>query len=125
MSLSLHAFVLPLLGGLLIGTAATLLLAGLGRIAGISSITFDLLERHTRRTGWAWRAAFVAGLVGAGWLWQAASGQALASDRDMPWPVLVISGLLVGWARRWVAAAPAGTACVVWGGCRCVPSRPC
>ncbi|MFN3885844.1 MAG: YeeE/YedE family protein [Aquabacterium sp.] len=97
MSLSLHAFVLPLLGGLLIGTAATLLLAGLGRIAGISSITFDLLERHTRRTGWAWRAAFVAGLVGAGWLWQAASGQALASDRDMPWPVLVISGLLVGW----------------------------
>ncbi|MBL3380473.1 YeeE/YedE family protein, partial [Klebsiella pneumoniae] len=40
----MRSFLFSLLGGLLIGGASVLLLVGLGRIAGISGITFGLLE---------------------------------------------------------------------------------
>jgi uncharacterized membrane protein YedE/YeeE len=93
----MRSFLFSLLGGLLIGGASVLLLVGLGRIAGISGITFGLLERANWQAGPGWRLAFVAGLVGAGWLWQQGTGAPLAPTREMHLPLLVISGLLVGW----------------------------
>ena len=91
----MRSFLFSLLGGLLIGGASVLLLVGLGRIAGISGITFGLLERANWQAGPGWRLAFVAGLVGAGWLWQQGTGAPLAPTREMHLPLLVISGLLV------------------------------
>ena len=53
-----------LIGGLVIGMAAAVLVLFNGRIAGISGILGGLLERP--RGGmdeWAWRAAFLLGLI--------------------------------------------------------------
>ena len=53
-------------GGILIGLASWILLAGIGRISGVSSITAGVLT--TRKQSSAWRWAFLAGLVGGGTL---------------------------------------------------------
>ena len=81
------------LGGVLIGVSSTLLLLFDGRIAGISGIVGGL-----RRGDWAWRAAFIAGLVVAGGVAMHLLGQATpspASDAE-----LVVAGLLVGFGTR-------------------------
>lgn len=51
-----------LIGGLLIGIAAVLMMAGSGRIAGVSGIIAGLLRGP--ESGAAWRATFIAGLLG-------------------------------------------------------------
>jgi uncharacterized protein len=55
---------LSLLGGGLIGLAASLLLIGSGRVAGISGIAGNLLLGSAGER--LWRAAFVLGLMTAG-----------------------------------------------------------
>lgn len=91
--MNLHPWLQALAGGVLIGLSAVVLLLLNGRIAGISGIAFGLFER-ARGSEWAWRAAFVLGLVGAGvavLAWQGAAPVSPAST-----PVLVLAGLLVG-----------------------------
>jgi uncharacterized protein len=84
-------------GGALIGLAATLLMLLTGRIAGISGILGDLLERG--RSDCAWRLAFVAGLIAAP-LVLVLGGHSLA-DPAMPGSVIIaIAGLLVGIGTR-------------------------
>ena len=51
-----------LLGGALIGIAATLLYAGIGRIAGISGLLNNAIEQAEGR---GWRLAFLIGMVAA------------------------------------------------------------
>ena len=86
-----------LIGGILIGLAATLLLIGSGRVAGVSGILGGLLvpTDGDRR----WRAPFFMGLLVAGavaaWLAPESIG---ASPRSLP--MLVIAGLLVGAGTR-------------------------
>jgi uncharacterized protein len=82
-----------LLGGVLIGLSASVLLLFNGRIAGISGIVNGLTER-SRAGDWAWRAAFLAGLMGAGAATMHWLGQATPSPARMP--LLVTAGLLVG-----------------------------
>ncbi len=90
-------WMLALLGGMMIGAASALLMLTYGRIAGISGVLGSLLQRDT--TDRAWRAAFLAGLVGAGTIAAiaapSASGAQVASV-----PVLVIAGLLVGYGTQ-------------------------
>lgn len=92
-------------GGGLIGSAAVLLLATVGRVAGISGIAAGAMQRSRGERGWRW--AFVAGLMLASALllllwWQAAPGQApRAALRDaMPAWQLLGAGLLVGFGTR-------------------------
>lgn len=92
---------LAVLGGSLIGLAATLLYAFQGRIAGISGIGYGLLWGTPDDRGW--RLAFIAGLVGGGWL-ALAAGMPLPR---MPLPesgaeiaLLIVAGLLVGYGTR-------------------------
>ena len=83
-----------LLGGALIGIAASVLLVMNGRIAGVSGIVGGLLPPRPADT--AWRALFVGGLVAGGlWLRMFAPGpfRGLAAT---PYAVLVTAGLLVG-----------------------------
>jgi uncharacterized membrane protein YedE/YeeE len=54
---------LSLLGGSLIGLAAVLLMASHGRIAGMTGILSGLVPPLSH--DWGWRAAFLAGTVGA------------------------------------------------------------
>ncbi len=91
---------LPLLGGVLIGLGAALLMLGAGRIAGISGILGGLLPPAENRLwgwqGWGWRAAFLAGLAAgpalAGW-WLGAD-PVVAPRASLG--LLAAAGLLVG-----------------------------
>ena len=91
--MSLHPWLQALAGGVLIGLSAVLLLLLNGRIAGISGIAFGLFERAKGRE-WAWKVAFVVGLVGAGVAVLAWQGEAPLSPASPP--MLVLAGLLVG-----------------------------
>lgn len=85
-----------LLGGALIGLAAVLLLAGAGRIAGVSGIIHNMLGARDR-AGLLWRLAFVLGLP-LGALLVVALGARDLKDLAFPANTLmtVVAGLLVG-----------------------------
>jgi hypothetical protein len=89
---------LPLLGGILIGLAATLLLWSIGRIAGISGIVNGIADAV--RGDRAWRVAFLLGLMGAG----ALSLQFVAAPppraQTGATALLLIAGFLVGFGTR-------------------------
>ncbi len=91
-----HPFLQAGVGGILIGLASWLLLASLGRIAGISGIAAGALVRTEGALAGerAWRWAFVAGLVLVG----AATAVLLNTPTvaTRPWPLLLVAGLLVG-----------------------------
>lgn len=57
------SYALAILGGVLIGVSATLLMALNGRVAGVSGITAGLLSLKGLPADWPWRLAFVAGLI--------------------------------------------------------------
>ena len=86
----LHA----LLGGLLIGFAATLLLWLNGRIAGVTGMLTGLLVRPNASQ--AWRLLFLLGLV-AGTAAYSLWGAATPVRQDFPVPLLVLAGLLTGY----------------------------
>lgn len=103
MSIAWDAFTpgASLAGGLLIGFAASLMVVLLGRIAGISGIVGGLLQAGTwrSRTQWAWRAAFVLGLLAAPWVWQLFAPLPPVRMPSNPW-LIVAAGLLVGFGTR-------------------------
>lgn len=82
-----------LIGGLLIGTAASLLLWLNGRIAGISSIIANLLFSKSR----VWPILFAAGII-AGTALCYALGLATAPTARGRFPawLLIVAGILVG-----------------------------
>jgi uncharacterized membrane protein YedE/YeeE len=86
-----------LAGGVLIGLAASVLLIGYGRIAGVSGIAGNLLLG--KRGDRAWRAAFLAGLLLAG---VAVAGLAPQATAASPSGIAVVAGagLLVGVGTR-------------------------
>jgi uncharacterized protein len=87
----MHPFLWSLIGGLLIGAATWIMVAGIGRIAGVSGIAATAMFAP-RDSGW--RFAFLFGLIAGG------AAFALAFDRVAPaatsktW--LAAAGLLVG-----------------------------
>ena len=87
-----------LYGGLLIGLSATVLLLFNGRIAGVSGIVGGLLQRH-KAGDFAWRVAFVLGLVLAPVLYRLFA-ELPESRIDAGWAMLVVAGLLVGFGSR-------------------------
>ena len=90
-----------LAGGVLIGTAAAIMVVALGRIAGISGIVGGLLQASTWRSPqqWRWRAAFVLGLLAAPWVWQLAAPLPEVTMPRNPW-LIIAAGLLVGFGTR-------------------------
>lgn len=90
-------------GGGLIGTSAVVLLATLGRVAGISGITAGAVAAPRGDRGWRW--AFLLGLMVAAAAvlsWQAGAGQpprALLRDALPAWQ-LIAAGVLVGVGTR-------------------------
>jgi uncharacterized protein len=92
-------------GGLLIGTAAAMLLLLNGRIAGISGIVGGLLRVRFGDTGW--RAAFVAGLLAAPAAW-AIVAPLPAIRIDAGYPLLILAGLMVGVGTRYASGCTSG-----------------
>jgi uncharacterized membrane protein YedE/YeeE len=83
------------IGGMLIGLAATLLLATNGRIAGISGIAGGLMQRDAGARGW--RLMFLAGLMLAPVIYGFAGGMVPEIQISGSMPLLVAGGLLVGY----------------------------
>jgi uncharacterized membrane protein YedE/YeeE len=97
--------VTALIGGVMIGLSAWLLLAANGRVAGISGIFGGLLSRGSYATpgfggDWAWRVLFLIGLVlgAAGHRAWVAPEQTIAVTGSIP--LLIAGGLLVGFGTR-------------------------
>lgn len=88
----------PLLGGVLIGLAASVLLLGIGRIAGVSGILGELLPPR-RDADSGWRVAFVVGLVFSGLVGAAVSPGTVGAAGATP-ATLAVAGLLVGFGTR-------------------------
>jgi uncharacterized membrane protein YedE/YeeE len=92
------------LGGLLIGAAAVLLMAGAGRIAGISGILGGLwpMER-----GGSWRLAFLLGLFAAPWLYRLGAALPVIAV-EAGTARLIAAGLLVGIGTRYASGCTSG-----------------
>ncbi len=100
----LHPYLIAAIGGVLIGIASWLLWWGLGRIAGVSSITADMLSAPRHPDNWRW--AFLAGLIVGGSL----LGQSLDIPTlpTRPLPLLIAAGLLVGVGTVWGSGCTSG-----------------
>jgi uncharacterized protein len=95
-----------LVGGMLIGLAAVLMMLVAGRIAGVSGIAAGALPPF--REGLAGRVAFIAGLIVAPLLHAAVMGEALAVTIAAPPLTLAIAGLLVGFGSVWGSGCTSG-----------------
>jgi len=88
-----------LIGGVLIGISATLLLLMNGRIAGISGILNGAMESAVEGDR-RWRWMFLGGLlIGAGFVAHWTGAGYYAADGYSPW-FMTVAGLLVGAGTR-------------------------
>lgn len=87
-----------MIGGALIGLAATLLLLVNGRIAGISGILGGALDGPREDLGW--RTTFLAGLVAGPLLVAVARGALPEITLQASIPMLIVAGLLVGFGTQ-------------------------
>ena len=94
-----------LLGGLLLGVAASAFILVNGRILGISGILGGLLR--PRRGDIAWRIAFLMGMLVAPSAWLLLAGP-LQVTIDADWGVIVLAGLLVGVGTRYGSGCTSG-----------------
>lgn len=89
--------VTAILGGILIGLSATVLLAWNGRIAGISGIAAGLLRYQPGNT--AWRLYFLGGLLAGGFIYKWLTPQPTPVYGLAP-VAMILGGLLVGFGTR-------------------------
>ena len=98
--------VASLAGGVLIGLAAVWLLAFNGRVSGVSTILHGMVALPAGDR--LWRAAFLGGLIAAGFAWHAFAPPALS-------PFAAREGFGLGWAAA--AGLLVGYGTRVGGGC--------
>lgn len=104
------AIAAPLVGGALIGLAASVVLFAHGKVAGISGIFGGLFQREAAAEAGAlgapadqaYRIAFVAGLLAAGLALGALQPGAFAGLNPPPvsLPLVAVAGVLVGFGTR-------------------------
>ena len=88
----------PIIGGILIGLSASIMMLFSGRIAGISGIFRGVLEPSRGDT--QWRIAFVSGLVLGGVALSLFYPQAFPAEFSRSLPLIALGGLLVGFGTR-------------------------
>lgn len=94
-------------GGAMIGTAAALLFALNGRIAGVSGVLGTLvLDRPTGEA--PWRALFLVGLVLGALLMSLLRPDLPASTLQTGWGGMIVAGLLVGFGTRMGSGCTSG-----------------
>ena len=94
----LDSILSAIIGGAIIGLAASWLLLSKGRIAGISGILGGLL--NTPNEQFSWRFNFLLGLFVGGGLLMAYYPQAIVAPEGRPLAYLSAAGLLVGFGTR-------------------------
>ncbi len=82
-------------GGALIGLAAVLLMATMGRIMGATGILAGVIQ-PTGLSDWSWRAAVLAGMISGPITVMLITGQMPAVQVPVTTPMLIIGGVLVG-----------------------------
>ena len=87
-----------LIGGAIIGLAASLLLLTHGKVAGISGLYGSLLRQGTSDR--AFRLWFIAGLAAMGMLVRLTWPAAFASAWSASLPVTLLAGLIVGFGTQ-------------------------
>lgn len=94
-----------LVGGLMIGTAAAVLLLGTGRIMGASGIVGGVVDG----SGWDKKTslAFLVGLVGMPALMTFGGWQVSTNATSVPW-LLILGGLCVGIGTRFANGCTSG-----------------
>lgn len=88
-------------GGLLIGLASVLLMAGIGRIAGVTGILAGIFTGlfQTNKSEWPWRLAFILGLTISPVLYTV-FGELPTIEIQTDWPAILFAGLIVGFGTR-------------------------
>ena len=106
--MELHQQFTTLLGGLLIGVAAGMVLLANGRVAGVSGMVSSVVR--LRSADAAWQALFLVGLVAGGmglaWL----DPTALPAGESAPLQLMIGAGLLVGFGARLAGGRTSGHA---------------
>jgi len=82
-------------GGILIGLATVALMAVHGRIAGVNGILSGFLSKQFNQD-WAWRAAFLGGMVASPLVMLAATGRMPEITVPSSPALLLIGGFLTG-----------------------------
>ena len=82
-------------GGALIGAAAVLLMAGLGRIMGATGVLAGVLQRPGS-ADWSWRAALLLGMICGPAVFMALTGQMPQITVPVSLPMLIVGGFIVG-----------------------------
>lgn len=95
-----------LLGGMMLGLAATLYVLLHGRILGISGIVSGLV--HPKKEDWSWRLAFIIGLRTAPFLAALFFGILPVIEVDANWLTVIIAGLLVGFGVQYGSGCTSG-----------------
>jgi uncharacterized membrane protein YedE/YeeE len=95
-----------LLGGMMLGLAATLYVLLHGRILGISGIVSGLV--HPKKEDWSWRLAFIVGLITAPFLAALFFGILPVIKVDASWLTVIIAGLLVGFGVQYGSGCTSG-----------------
>ncbi len=90
-------WIAALVGGMLIGLSATILLAFNGRIAGISGIVNGAISFNR---GESWRWLFLAGMLAGGWLYEYVFASEPTPLSSFAPRAMIIGGLLVGFGTR-------------------------
>jgi len=98
MNLPFQNVFVPLLGGVLIGFAALVLFALIGRIAGISGILGNI--RFHKKLDAGWRLVFLIGLMGGGAVLFATHAVVFPAHYNLPPWKIIAAGLLVGFGTR-------------------------
>lgn len=88
----------PLLGGILIGLASSLMLGGLGRIAGVSGIVARSMKLPEKEHFWSY--SFIVGLLVGGILVQILAPHFMTSTVNASTFKIIAAGLLVGLGTR-------------------------
>ena len=84
-----------LLGGILIGLSAVLLLATNGKIAGISGIVREVLNPSAVKNI-DWRFLFLTGLIGGSLFYRWLSGIENSISLEASWFAIIVGGALTG-----------------------------
>lgn len=95
----MHPYLMSLIGGVLIGISSSIMLGGIGRIAGISGIFMGAFTRPDSDN--SWRYSFLVGLLVGGVAFVAAKPEMMSYDlSSFTTPMAIVAGLLVGFGTR-------------------------
>lgn len=94
----MNQFFSPLIGGIIIGLAATLLLLFKGRIFGITGILAGLFEKTGRDT--VWRLAIILGLISGSYMVSLFAPEFFDYEVKTSSMQMIVAGFLVGFGTR-------------------------